>query len=68
MTKKEQTLKEKGYHYYCSCDSMHEAKRTSKDLRELGMYATVHTEQRSGVPYFSIWTKRNDGSVPHFKK
>ena len=68
MTKAEERLKEKEYHYYCSAETLQEAKRIAKDLRGLGMYATVLTEQRSGIPYFSVWSKRNDGSVQQFKK
>ena len=68
MTKVEERLKERGYHYYCSAETVQEAKRTAKDLRELDMYATVISEKKKGVYYFSVWTKKNDGSVPHFKK
>ena len=60
ITKRERELKEKGYHYYLSFDYLEDAKKTAKILRENSYYnnATVLTEQKNGIPYYSVWARR----------
>ena len=60
MTQRERQLKEKGYHYYLGFDYLEDAKKTAKMIRNNSdyKYATVLTEQRNGIPYYSVWTKR----------
>ena len=59
MTQREKQLKEKGYHYWKSEEMLFTAKQTAKWIRDTFNYkATVLTEQRGGIPYYSVWVKR----------
>ena len=51
-------MNEKGYFYYCGCDSNEEAKAKAKSLRESGRKARVFSESRRGVYYYSVYIGR----------
>lgn len=58
MTQREKELEAKGYQYY-SGERYHEnAKEVAQRLRKNGWRATVLTEQRQGIPHYSVWFKR----------
>lgn len=61
MTQREIGLKADGYHYYNGYDTNAEAKEKALSLRSRGWRATVITESRSGIGYYSVWTKREEG-------
>ena len=58
MTYREKVLTEKGYRYHTGCNNNEEAKREAAYIRGFGCKATVLTESRNGIYYYSVWYKR----------
>lgn len=63
MTQREKTLKEKGYHYYRSCDTRAEAKKVAEGFRGIGDKATVLEASQNGIYHYEIWVKRGVAST-----
>lgn len=58
MENRERELESKGYKPANKMvDSNDESKNYAKDLRKLGYKATVVSESRRGVYYYSVWYK-----------
>ena len=58
MTARERILKARGYTYDCSAPDHYSAVLKTKNLRRLGYFATVVTEQRNGIIYYCIFSKK----------
>ena len=58
MTRREVNLSLKGYLYIKGHDSNEDAKEHAKRMRQDGYRATVLTEERNGIYYFSVWAKK----------
>lgn len=58
MTRREIALTEKGYTYVKGVDAYEDAKAYAARMRNNGYKATVLTETRNGVPYYSVWAKQ----------
>lgn len=58
MTQRERRLEAEGYSYTKGFDTNEQAKEKAKQMRRLGYRATVLTEIRRGIYYYSVWIKK----------
>ena len=58
MTERERRLKAKGYTYDCGAADHYSAVLKARTFRRLGYFATIVTEQRNGITYYCIYSKK----------
>lgn len=58
MTERERILKAKGYTYDCGCADHYSAVLKARVFRRQGYFATIVSESRRGITYYSIWSKK----------
>lgn len=58
MTQRERKLEAKGYRYTKGFYTNEQAKEKAKQMRRTGYRATVLTEIRRGIYFYSVWSKK----------
>ena len=58
MTARERILKAKGYTYDCGAPDHYSAVLKAQTFRRQGYFATIVTEQRNGITYYCIYSKK----------
>lgn len=60
MTQRERTLESEGYFYASGFATNEAAKGYAKKIRGFGHRATVLTESRNGICFYSVWIKHKE--------